>query len=206
MSPTRPCRTTTLKLLTVAALAVLGTVPTSASAQGTVVVRTSRIVDGRGGVVLNRDIVIRDGRIAEIVAAGQGRGERVHDLTGYTVLPGLIDTHVHVGWHFGPDGRLDRGSEMPDRVLYGAENAHRMLIAGFTTVQSLGGLEDGPLARAFERGVLPGPRVITSLGQLSAGVGDPAEFRAAVLDLADRGARVIKLFGSESSGPEARRP
>ena len=68
MSPTRLCRTPTLKLLTVAALAVLGAVPAPAFAQGTVVLRTSRIIDGRGAVVLNRDIVIRDGRIAEIVA------------------------------------------------------------------------------------------------------------------------------------------
>ena len=198
MSPTRLCRTATLKLLTVTALAVPGAVPTPAYAQAAVVLRTSRIVDGRGAVVLNRDIVIRDGRIAEIVAAGQGRGERVHDLTGYTVLPGLIDTHVHVGWHFGLDGRLARGSEMPDRVLYGAENAHRMLTTGFTTVQSLGGREDGPLARAFERGILPGPRVITSLGQLSTEDGGPAQLRAAVRDHANRGAHVIKLFGSES--------
>ena len=198
MSLTRLYRIVTPKLLTVMALAVLSAVPTSGQAQGSVVLRTSRIIDGRGAVVLNRDIVIQDGRIAEIVAAGQGLGERVHDLTAYTVLPGLIDTHVHVGWHFGPDGRFARGSEMPDRVLYGAENAHRTLTAGFTTVQSLGGLEDGPLARAFERGVLPGPRVITSLGQLSTEDGGPAQLREAVRDLANRGAHVIKLFGSES--------
>lgn len=179
-------------------LGALGIAPTATLAQTTTVLRTSRILDGRGGTLENRDIVIRDGMIAEIVPAGQGRGDRTHDLTAFTVLPGLIDTHVHVGWHFGPDGRLARGTEMPDRVMYATENAHRMLKAGFTTVQSLGGSEDGPLARAFERGVLPGPRIVTSLGQLSAGVGGPQDFRAAVRDLAERGAHVIKIFGSES--------
>jgi imidazolonepropionase-like amidohydrolase len=162
------------------------------------VLRTSRILDGRGGVLEDRDIVIRDGRIAEIVPAGQGRGDQVHDLRSYTVLPGLIETHVHLGWHFGADGRLERRGEMADRVMYAAENAQRMLEAGFTTVQSLGGSEDGPLARALDRGVLPGPRILTSLGSMSAGTGGPAELRAAVRDFADRGAHVIKIFGSES--------
>ena len=180
-------------------VAVLCAAPRPALAQdGTTVLRTSQILDGRGGVLEDRDIVIRNGEIAQIVPAGQGRGDRVHDLTGYTVLPGLIDTHVHLGWHFGPDGRLARGTEMPDRVMYGAENAYRMLEAGITTVQSLGGTEDAPLVRAFERGVLPGPRVITSLGSISAGTGGPDELRAAVRDFADRGAAVIKIFGSES--------
>ena len=160
--------------------------------------RTSRILDGRGGVLEDRDIVIRGGEIAEIVGAGQGHGDRIIDLTGYTVLPGLIDTHVHIGWHFGPDGRLARRTGVGDRVMYAAENAQRMLHAGITTVQSLGGAEDGPLARAFERGVLEGPRVITSLGSISASTGGPAELRAAVRDFAERGAGVIKIFGSES--------
>ena len=160
--------------------------------------RTSRILDGRGGVLEDRDIVIRGGEIAEIVGAGQGHGDRIIDLTGYTVLPGLIDTHVHIGWHFGPDGRLARRTGVGDRVMYAVENAQRMLHAGITTVQSLGGAEDGPLARAFERGVLEGPRVITSLGSISASTGGPAELRAAVRDFAERGAGVIKIFGSES--------
>ena len=166
--------------------------------QETIVLRASRVLDGRGAVHSARDIVVRDGRITGVLAAGQGVGDRTIDLTGLTVLPGMIDTHVHVGWHFGEDGRLARGSDMPVRVLHAAENAHAMLVAGFTTVQSLGGAEDGPLSDALDRGALPGPRVLTSLGQLSAGVGGPAEMRTAVSALAERGADVIKIFGSES--------
>jgi imidazolonepropionase-like amidohydrolase len=175
------------------------TAPASLHAQdGTVVLRTSRLLDGRGALLENRDVVIRGSSIVGIVPAGQGQGDRVLDLTGYTVLPGLIDTHVHAGWHFGPDGRLARGADLPDRVLHAAENAYSMLEAGFTTVQSLGGEEDGPLVRALERGTLPGPRIITSLGQISAAVGGPADLRATVQLLAQSGAQVIKLFGSES--------
>lgn len=194
-------------MLVVAVCSVLA-VPTPASASQqaaggtaagvTTVVRTTRILDGRGGVLDDRDIEVRNGRIVAIVAAGEGTGDVVIDLAGYTVLPGLIDTHVHLGWHFDEEGRLARGTEPTDRVLYGAENAYRMLRAGFTTVQSLGGPEDGPLARSFERGILPGPRVISSLGSISAGSGGPDELRAEVRAFADRGAGVIKIFGSES--------
>lgn len=177
---------------------VLFALPPAAMAQdATTVLRTSRILDGRGGVLEDRDIVIRSGEIVEIVPRGEGRGDRVVDLTEYTVLPGLIDTHVHLGWHFGPDGRLARRTEMYDRVLHGMFNAQSMLEAGITTVQSLGGAEDGALAESFARGLL-GPRVITSLGSISAATGGPEELRAAVRDFAQRGADVIKIFGSES--------
>lgn len=165
---------------------------------GTDVIRAARVLDGRGGSLEDRDIVVRDGTIIAVVPTGQGRGDRVHDLNGLTVLPGLIDTHVHLGWHFDDEGRLARGSEMPERVLHATENAYRMLEAGFTTVQSLGGAEDGPVRDALERGVLPGPRVITSLGSISASAGDADAIRQAVRDYAGRGADVIKIFASES--------
>jgi imidazolonepropionase-like amidohydrolase len=182
-----------------AAFVVPGGAPVPVAAQGAaVVVRASRVLDGRGGVLEDRDIVVRDGRIVEIVPAGEGRGDRVHDLTGHTVMPGMIDTHVHAGWYFDEEGRLARGGTMEDRVLHAAENAYRMLAAGFTTVQSLGGAEDAPLRDALERGVLPGPRILTSLGSINAGTGDPAAMRAAVRDFAQRGADVIKIFASES--------
>jgi imidazolonepropionase-like amidohydrolase len=162
------------------------------------VLRTSNLLDGTGQQLLNRDIVVQDGRIAAVVPAGEGVGDRIEDLRGMTVLPGLIDTHVHVGWHFDADGRLARGSDIEVRVLHAAENAYAMLRAGFTTVQSLGGPEDAPLAEALARGMLPGPRILTSLGSVSARTGGPAELRAAVRDFAARGAHVIKIFGSES--------
>lgn len=190
-------RLATLSVL-VGLTVVLGPVRPVAAQSGTDVIRASRVLDGRGGVLEDRDIVVRDGTIVAVVPAGEGRGDRVHDLRGLTVLPGLIDTHVHLGWHFDDDRRLARGTEMPDRVMHAAENSFRMLEAGFTTVQSLGGREDGPVRDAFERGVLPGPRVLTSLGSISASDGDPAALRQEVRDVAERGADAIKIFASES--------
>ena len=166
--------------------------------QTTVVLRAGVVLNGQGERLESHDVVIRDGIITEVVPAGSATGDVVHDLTGFTVLPGLIDTHVHLGWHFDSEGRLARGDEPEERILHAVENAYRMLRAGFTTVQSLGGPEDGPVARALARGVIPGPRVLTSLGSVSARTGGPVELRAAVADFAERGATVIKIFGSES--------
>ncbi len=170
----------------------------SSPADAQTVLRGSHILDGRGGVLADRDIVIENGRITSVLPWGAAVGADTIDLTGLTVLPGLVDTHVHVGWHFDSDGRLARGTPREERVLHAAENAYQMLMAGFTTVQSLGGAEDGPLADALERGVLPGPTVLTSLGSLSDRTGGPDDMRAAVRDFAERGAHVIKIFGSES--------
>ncbi len=179
--------------------ATMASVGPACAQSDALVLRTSRLLDGTGAVLTERDVIVRDGRIVEIVPAGRETiGMEVVDLRGLTVMPGMIDTHVHVGWHFDADGRLARGGDAEVRVLRAAENAYAMLAAGFTTVQSLGGPEDGPLRDAIARGVLPGPRILTSLGSVSASTGGPASLRAAVRGFAERGADVIKIFGSES--------
>jgi len=167
-------------------------------AQGEVVLRTNRILDGRGEILEDRDLIIASGTISRIGDRTSGAPD--YDLSGLTVLPGLIDTHVHVGWHFDPNGRLHSDeSESPElSVLYGAENAYTMLMAGFTTVQSLGSPVDGPLRDTFARGVLPGPRILTSLRSIGARTGDPDAIRRFVRAREKDGADVIKIFGSAS--------
>ena len=165
---------------------------------GAIVLTADRVLDGRGGVLDNHGVVVRDGRIAAVAAvADLPAGER-HDFPGGTILPGLIDTHVHLGWHFGEDGKLARGSAPETEAMYAVENGIRMLEAGFTTVQSLGAPVDGPVRDAVNRGVVPGPRIITTLGQLSARTGGADELVAEVNRLADAGADAIKIFASES--------
>ena len=151
-----------------------------------------------GEVWVDRDVVLSGGQIVDIVPRGEGVGATVIDLTGLTLLPGLIDTHVHLGWHFGTDGKLARDSDPAVRALHAVENGVRTLHAGVTTVQSLGGAEDGPVRALFARGGVAGPRVLTSLGALSLRTGDANALRQAVRDLAARGADVIKIFASES--------
>ena len=108
-------------------------------------------------------------------------GAVTHDLGTLTLLPGFIDTHVHIGWHFGPDGRYVSGKEPADEAaLYGAENAYVTLLAGFTTVQSVGAASDKPLRDAIARGILPGPRILTSLGSIANAKFTPDQIREEV--------------------------
>jgi hypothetical protein len=107
-----------------------------ASAQQPITIRAGTVIDGKGGVQRNGVITVEGSRI---VKAGDGTAERAtYDLSRFTVLPGMIDTHVHIGAHFGKDGRASTPGETPaEEALYGAENAYAMLMAGFTTVQSI---------------------------------------------------------------------
>ena len=164
------------------------------------VLTADRVVDGRGGVLEDHGVVVREDRIAAVLPRTElpPDGHRL-DFPGGTILPGFIDTHVHLHWHFGEDGRYTRDDPPEVNALHGLENGIRMLEAGFTTVQSLGAAVDGPVRDAVNRGVVPGPRIITSLGSLNARTGGPEEMAAEVHRLADAGADAIKIFASESS-------
>lgn len=164
---------------------------------GPVVIRTSVILDGTGQVLRDQDIVVIDGMIEEV---RPHVGQATFDLTGQTVLPGLIDTHVHLGTHFDADGKThtDREESGESSALFAAENAYSTLMAGFTTVQSIGGRVDASVRDAIARGTLPGPRVITSLQSIGAADATPGELRTQVRALREDGADVIKIFASRS--------
>lgn len=181
------------------ALAV-STMPAHAQAPDTItlIVRAATVIDGTGAVRRNTDIVVRGGRITELRPA---RGKADIDLGTRVLAPGLIDTHVHLGWYINEKQRLhqgDDGDTEQTAILNVAGNAQRMLQAGFTTVQSVGGLEDKVVRDAINRGVLAGPRVLTSLGSLNENTGTPDSIRAAVRGFRERGADVIKIFASKS--------
>jgi imidazolonepropionase-like amidohydrolase len=158
--------------------------------------RAGTLIDGRGGVTRDAVIVIEGSHIARLGGEPEGT---VHDLSRLTVLPGLIDTHVHISSHFGKDGRYTNEGETPAQfILYAAENAYRTLMAGFTTVQSIGAPQDVDLRDAIARGVLPGPRILTSIRPASENTGTPDEIRAFVRTVARDGADLIKIFASKS--------
>ncbi len=166
----------------------------------TITIKTSTILDGKGHVLKDKTIVLDGNRIVSIVNV---RGNATYDLTGLTVMPGWIDTHVHLGWHFNKDNRLDdggRGSkETPQQsALYAEGNAYATLVGGFTTVQSLGSAIDGDVRDLIARGVIPGPRIITSLRSVNENTGDAEKIRAYVRKMKDDGADVIKLFATAS--------
>jgi imidazolonepropionase-like amidohydrolase len=122
-----------------------------------------------------------------------------YDLSQLTLLPGLIDTHVHMNTHFGKNGRATSDDEKPEEsILYEAENAYAMLLNGFTTAQSIGSRLDLPMRAAIARGVLPGPRLLTSIAPVDDTTGTPDQIRQFVRQIVTDGADVVKIFASKS--------
>ena len=182
------------KIVALLGAALIGA-PSIATAQQTAI-RAGALIDGRGGIQHNVVIGIEGTRIARIES---GNARANYDLSQFTVLPGLIDAHVHVGAHFGRSGRAVTPGETPvEQALYATENASMMLMAGFTTVQSIGAASDVPVRDAIARGKIPGPRLLTAVSPVrdaSMTVQQIREhIRKAVADSAD----VIKIFASKS--------
>ena len=174
--------------------------PTAAPAQSEpIVIRAGQVLDGTGRALGPQTIVITGSTIAS-VSEDRSRAP-TYDLSNVTVMPGGIDTHVHIASHFDDDGRVHRardGSEEPPEklALYVAENAYVTLMAGFTTVQSLGARIDRHIRGAISRGVLPGPRLLTTYEWVTEGT--PDELRAAVRERVAAGADAVKIFASLS--------
>jgi imidazolonepropionase-like amidohydrolase len=125
-----------------------------------------------------------------------------YDLRGLTVLPGWIDAHVHITWSFGKDGKNAGPAGTTQEAAYeSAANAWVTLMAGFTTVQSVGSPTDVPLRDAISKGKLPGPRILTAIEPLigqGEKSGTPSEIRAFIRKQKEVGADLIKIFASQS--------
>ncbi len=167
--------------------------------QGTpTTIRAGLVIDGAGATRRNARVFIEGGEITRVDGL---RGAVTYDLSDLTLMPGWIDTHVHLASHFDTDGRVHRPTtpETPDEsMLHAVANAYRTLMAGFTTVQSLGSPIDLPLRDAIARGDIPGPRVLTSLRPVTDSTGDADAIRAEIRQLKADGADVIKMFASGS--------
>jgi imidazolonepropionase-like amidohydrolase len=183
-----------------------------ATAQERIVLHAARLIDGAGGSAVAATVTVEGGLIRSVDAGGKApTGAKVVELGGLTLLPGLIDTHIHITSHFEADGsvHLPNLKEPADvNALFAAENAYRMLMAGFTTVQTLGLFErptiETSLRDAINRGVLPGPRVLASLAGVDEKTGDPEAIRAFVRARKAEGADVIKVFASKSIKEQGR--
>ena len=170
--------------------------PLAAQQPATITIRGAQILDGKGATMANGVVTVRGSTIERVAT---GAGAATYDLTGLTLLPGFIDTHVHIGWHFDANGKYASGQEPADQAaLYGAENAYVTLMAGFTTVQSVGAASDKPVRDAIARGILPGPRLLTSLGQVSNAKWTVDQIREDIRTKKKNGADLIKIFASES--------
>jgi len=166
-----------------------------------IVISAGTVLDGKGRVLRDTRIVIQG---SKIVAIEPKAGPIDYDLRGLTVLPGWIDAHVHITWSFGPDGKNAGGGGTTQEAAYqAAANAYVTLMAGFTTVQSVGSPTDIPLRDAIVKGLLPGPRILTA-GQPLQGQGEatgtPDDIRAFVRKQKQAGADLVKIFAAASPG------
>ena len=208
----RSIRLPLLSLLCLAATAVQA---------DTVVVTADRMLDvATGRMVDNPQITITDGRISAVGSKGAAApaDARHVDLPGMTLLPGLIDMHVHLT--ADPKFSGYRGLEFTDNfwTVVGVANAKRTLEAGFTTVRNVGSenYDDVALKQGIEQGYIPGPRIVPATYAIGATGGhcDATEFppsiktpqaavadgpeaiRAMVRKLRKYGAEVIKFCGT----------
>jgi imidazolonepropionase-like amidohydrolase len=137
-----------------------------------IALNNGRIVDGRGGVFVGH-IVVEGDRIAAVGWGDAPAGVRRIELGGRSVLPGLIDTHVHLCLDGGVSPAAQISSETyAMTLLRAAQNSRRQIESGVTTVRDLGARScldpSGPggiaynLKQAIAAGVCPGPRIVAS--------------------------------------------
>jgi imidazolonepropionase-like amidohydrolase len=189
-------------------------------------IRFGKLVDGTGAVLTNAIVIIEGDRIKSVVTSASAvpAGIEVIDLTRYTGIPGLIDTHIHltgtVGGVAGPNNSVAR---VPNQVLLRSpfidmflsqEAAQRVLETGVTTVRNLGsfGFADIAMRDLINMGAMVGPRMFVSGPALrtSSALGvavpeatadGPLEVTRVVRRLIAAGVDQIKVFGSTGAGP-----
>jgi len=189
-------------LATLAVLAATVGAQHAAPLQEPIVLRAATVLDGRGGLQHDVDILVTGNRITRIAPRGPvPAGARLIDLGDRTVLPGLIDAHTHPAWYFNRKNRLhaaDDGDTPAQSMLAAAANAYTTLTAGFTTIQSVGSRSDADLRDWITTQGLPGPRILTSLDPFIDQRLTPDSLRALVRQRKAQGADVIKIFASGS--------
>ncbi len=127
-----------------------------------------KIIDTKNEKVLsNKTIVVSGNKILRIddgFSAGKNSDDKIVDLKSKTVLPGLIDMHVHIEWETSPTRYLENFTlNDADVAFNAAEMASRTLLAGFTTVRDLGGNGvNVALREAIKKNKIPGPRIFTA--------------------------------------------
>ncbi len=222
------------RLAALVALSVLFAGGYAPARADTVVVTADHMIDVLAGTVVEHPrITITDGRITAVASGGTAAGgsaaatgadpspppgTRHVDLPGMTLLPGLIDMHVHLT--SDPHFSGYRGLEFTDNfwTVVGVANAKKTLEAGFTTVRNVGSAnyDDVALKQGIEAGLIPGPRIVPATYAIGATGGHcdatefppsvsvpspqiangPEEIRATVRKLRKYGAEVIKFCGT----------
>jgi imidazolonepropionase-like amidohydrolase len=167
------------------------------------VIEAGTVIDGKGNVLHNTRIVLEKGKITAIGPdAAIPEGAVVYDLSHETVLPGLIDVHVHLTFNFSVNGKYGNNPrETPEqRDLLYMRCLWDTLMGGFTTVQSVGAEPDATLRDFVAQYWIPGPRILTAYEPISGSprVGSLDVIKAKVQLLHYEHADLLKLFASKS--------
>lgn len=174
------------------------------------------MIDGSGsGPLPGMDVLVSDGRISALGRSGSlsfdQQDVEIYPMHGMTLLPGLIDCHVHIFVDAGPEGRINNSEPPGLALLRGAYHVRSTLESGITTIRDLGGqdLMEFALRQAIAAGYCIGLRMVLAgklLSMTSAGAGafrgmyreaDGAdEVRKAAREQLKAGADVIKVMAT----------
>ena len=147
---------------------------------GDVLIHAGNLIDVETGKIESRkSIVIKNSRITSVSEGYINKSDfqEYFDLKDSYVLPGLMDAHVHLAQEYVPKAERDLKVEPEFNAIFAAANAIKTLNAGFTTVRNVGdgGMETISLRNAINKGIVPGPRILTSGKTIATtgGHGDP---------------------------------
>jgi imidazolonepropionase-like amidohydrolase len=155
-------------LFTTAAVAVSAQPPATLPTAKRTLVRAGHLLDVKSGKLIDaQTIVVVGDKIQAITATSEvtsQSGDTVIDLSGMTVMPGLIDVHTHLTMNTEFDPYLEVTSTSAKQAINGVVNAHTTLMAGFTSVRNVGadGFTDVDLRDAINAGQVPGPHMLVS--------------------------------------------
>ncbi len=191
----------------------------SCLAQGTgevkhaVVLHAARMLDVSSGSLLTPGEVLVEGE--RIVAAGthvdRPAGVEVIDLGDRTLMPGMIDAHVHLFLHVGAEDLQTVQESVPERTLIAASAAKADLMAGFTAERDMGtegaGCADVAVRNAINKGLIPGPRMRMSCNAIDLTGGhedaigyNPAQKVLSNADYADSAEEIVKVMREQRKG------
>ncbi|WP_433963808.1 amidohydrolase family protein [Tunturiibacter gelidiferens] len=185
----------------------------AASAKHVVVLHAARMLDvAAGKVVAPGEILVEEERIVAVGAhVERPAGAEVIDLGDATLMPGLIDAHVHLFLHPGAEDLQTVQESVPERTLVAAGAAKADLMAGFTAERDMGtegaGCADVAVRNAINSGLIPGPRMRMSCNAIDLTGGhedaigyNPAQRVLSNADYADSSEEIVKVMREQRKG------
>jgi imidazolonepropionase-like amidohydrolase len=175
------------------------------AAKHPVVLHAARMLDVASGRVVSPGVVVVDGDRISAVGGAQPAGAEVIDLGDVTLMPGMIDAHVHLFLHPGAEDLQTVEESVPQRVLIAADAAKKDLMAGFTAERDMGsegaGCADVAVRNAINSGLIPGPRMRMSCNAIDLTGGhedanryNPAQHVLSNADYADNADEIVKVM------------